>query len=146
MSLLLDEVLRQVFQNSLDGIVVTNPDTTVVDLNPAYEQITGWPREELLGKPVGIIKSGRTSPAIYQQMWDALNSSGHWIGTLVNRRPDGQEWYAYLSITRITGPNGSVQGYVGIVRDVSERERAERALLDNLLELAATQDVSKPWP
>lgn len=91
MSPSLEEVLRQVFQHSLDGIVITDPATVVVDLNPAYERITGWPRQELLGRPVGIIKSGRTSPATYQDMWDSLDRRRQWIGTLINRRKDGEE-------------------------------------------------------
>lgn len=142
MRLLLDDAMRQVFERSLDGIVVTDMDTVILDVNPAYEAITGYAREELLARPVGIVKSGRTPRGTYQDMWDQINRHGHWIGTLVNRRKNGDDWHAYISITRITDPGGAPQGYVGILRDVTERERTERALLDNLLELAATQDVT----
>ncbi len=140
--LVLDDVMRQVFERSLDGIVITNTDTVIVDVNPAYETITGYGREELLARPAGIVKSGRTPRGTYQDMWDHINRHGHWIGTLVNRRNNGEEWHAYISITRITDANGSTKGYVGILRDITERERTERVLLDNLIELAATQDVT----
>lgn len=136
------DVMRQIFRDSVDGIVITDPHGITVDVNGAYEEITGYSRKELVGKPVGIVKSGNTSSDVYTGMWHRLNTAGRWVGELVNRRKDGTEWHAFLSITRLTDERGHILGFAGIVRDVTDHKTAQQALVDKIRELAVTQDIT----
>lgn len=142
MKLMRNDVLIQVFQHSLDGIVITGPDTVILDLNPAFERIVGYERNELIGRKIGILKSGRTPRAVYVEMWRDLGQRGSWMGELINRRKNGEEWYSFFSITRLVSDDGALLGYVGLVRDVTERRRSEHILEDKLFELTTTQQVT----
>ena len=125
------EILREVYANSLDGIVITDADTVILDVNPAYEAITGYSREELIGRRTSIVKSGQTPLAVFQEMWHALNTQGRWVGELINRRKDGSLWHSFLSITKVHTQNGHTC-YVGISRDISSRRKMEENLRENL--------------
>lgn len=137
----LREIFNQVFANSTDAIIITDAETRVLDVNPAFEQISGFTREESLGLKTNALKSGKTPPETYADMWAKLNTEGRWVGELINIRKDGQEWISYLSITRIDGENG-VAGYVGITRDITAARNAQKTLLRQIEEVAATQEVT----
>jgi len=102
------EILREVYANSLDGIVITDADTVILDVNPAYEAITGYTREELVGRRTNIIKSGQTPRAVFEEMWHALNTQGRWVGELINRRKDGSLWHSFRSNTKVHAQSGDV--------------------------------------
>lgn len=119
-------VLREVYQHSLDGIVITDRETRIKDVNAAYEALTGYSRAELIGLKTNFLKSGLTPLSTYQEMWQQLNQKGKWVGELLNRRKDGSLWYSYLSITRILDDQGQVAAYVGIARDVTQYREQER--------------------
>lgn len=133
-------VLREVYGNSLDGIVVADPETHIQEVNAAYEEMTGYSRSEMLGLKTNFLKSGLTPVTTYQEMWQQLNSVGKWVGELINRRKDGSLWYSYLSITRVLDEQGQVSAYVGIARDVSQRRKLEEQLAQNLMELQEARD------
>ncbi len=128
-------ILREVYWNSLDGIVISDKNTIITDVNPAYEELTGYTRDELIGKKTNVVKSGRTPRATFDDMWASLRSRGKWVGEIINKRKDGQLWYSYLSITQILDDNGEVVAYVGIARDITHRKEMEAQLRQNLAEI-----------
>ena len=132
-------ILRDVYWNSLDGIVVTDRDTVITDVNPSYELISGYSRAELVGAKVGIVRSGVTPPEVFREMWAHLGGRGKWVGELINRRKDGTLWHSFVSITRILGNDGEVSAYVAIARDVSHRKGMEQQLRRNLQEIDAAR-------
>lgn len=138
----LDDILRQAFHESLDGIVITGPDTVIVDCNAAYERIVGFPREDLIGARPSILRSGKTPSSVFQQMWRELAKRGRWIGELINRRKNGEDWHCFLSVTRVSGEAGRVMGYVGIVRDITDRVQLAAEAARRLQELTVTQGVT----
>ena len=79
------EVVRSVDE----GIVVTDLDGNIVECNPAFERITGYPRDEVLGRNPRLLKSGRHDLAFYQALWHTLTMVGSWSGEVWNRRKDG---------------------------------------------------------
>ncbi|HYG58674.1 MAG TPA: PAS domain S-box protein, partial [Symbiobacteriaceae bacterium] len=135
-------ILGEVFWQSLDGIVVTDRDTVVTEVNPAYEVITGYSRAELLGQKTNIIRSGVNPIRLFEEMWEALNTRGKWVGELINRRKDGQLWHSYLSITRVLDEHGQVGAYVGIARDITGRKEMERQLRHHLMEIEAAREMA----
>ena len=133
-------MLQNVFKNSLDGVVITDRNTVITDVNPAYEQITGYSRAELVGQKPTLIKSGLTPPETFQEMWAGLETQGRWVGELINQHKNGATWHSYLSITRVLGDDGQVAAYVGIARDVTRRKEMERQLRFHLVEMEGARE------
>ncbi|HEY8347617.1 MAG TPA: response regulator [Symbiobacteriaceae bacterium] len=125
------KILREVYANSLDGIVITDANTVILDVNPAYEAMTGYSREELIGKKTNIVRSGLTPREVFVDMWKQLNEHGRWVGELINRRKDGSLWHSFLSITKVYTESGEIC-YVGLARDITARRRMEEDLRENL--------------
>ena len=115
----------QIFAHTSDGIVVTNLDGRIVDVNPAFSKITGYAREEVLGRNPRMMKSGRHDASYYGDMWRSLVTVGAWQGEVWDRRKSGEVYPKWLSINSIRDPNGSVTHYVGIFSDISCAKRSE---------------------
>jgi len=109
-----------VFTHAHEGIVITDADVRIVDANSMYEQITGFSREELVGKNPHVSRSGRQSREFYEQMWHSLIDLGHWDGEIWNRRKSGEFYAALLTISTVRNTHGEVQNYVGILSDITQ--------------------------
>jgi PAS domain S-box-containing protein len=118
----------EAFQQSTNAMEVTDAKGVLVDVNPAFEQIYGYDRAEVIGQRPNIVSSGKTNRAVYDAMWRALldPSTGHWSGEVVNRSRDGREHPVLLSITAIRSPAGEVAQFVGVAVDLSERRAWEQ--------------------
>ena len=136
-------ILREVYWHSLDGIVVADKDTVILDVNPAYEAVTGYSRDELIGRKTNIVRSGLTPPEVFRDMWTQLGRQGKWVGEVINRHKNGNLWYSFLSITRIVDEGGSVVAYVGIARDITQRKAMEQQLRQNLAEIQSARELAQ---
>lgn len=136
------KILQDVYWNSLDGIVISDKNTVITDCNPAYIELTGYRREELIGQRTNIIKSGLTPPEVFRDMWTQLSMHGKWVGEIINRHKNGNLWYSFLSITRVADEKGETAAYVGIARDVTRRKEMEQRLRQNLLEIQAARETA----
>ncbi|MBF0583266.1 MAG: EAL domain-containing protein [Magnetococcales bacterium] len=119
---------RKVFENAGEAILITNAEGHITDVNPAYERITGYRREEVLGKNPNITKSGRHDQAFYQDMWNRLTQEGHWEGEVWDRRKGGEVFPKWVSISAIRNHSGLLTHYVAIFLDISDRKDAEQRL------------------
>ncbi len=117
-----------VFAHARVGIMITDSAGTLVDVNPAFRQITGYAREEVVGKTPRVLKSGRHDPAFYTSMWRAIIKEGHWIGEIWNRRKNGEEYPERLSIAAIRAPTGAISHYLGVFSDISLVKQQEQQL------------------
>lgn len=135
-----------VFENSQQGIVVTDQHGMIVRANPAYCRMTGYGEAELVGANPRILKSGRQDAGFYQSLWTSLGESGRWQGELWNRRKNGENYVQWTNIDAVRArPDGEPVRpgdilYVGIASDISElvhtRERlANLAYFDTLTSL-----------
>jgi PAS domain S-box-containing protein len=131
------EMMRTVWDDSLDGIIVSDIDTKVIDVNPAYCRMTGYSRDQLIGAQANLVRSGLTPRPVFEAMWQVLGSSGKWVGELINQRPDGALWISFLSITRVVGPDNTPVAYVGIARDLTDRRDLEDQLRHQSTRLGA---------
>jgi PAS domain S-box-containing protein len=134
-------IFQDVFQHSVDGIVITDRNTVITNVNAAYEAVTGYSRAELIGQRTNLFRSGLTPDSVYQEMWNHLSGNGRWVGELLNRRKDGRLWYSYLSITRVTEPGGET-AYVGIARDITPRKELEGELREHLRAIGTARKVA----
>jgi diguanylate cyclase (GGDEF)-like protein/PAS domain S-box-containing protein len=152
-----------VFENSQEGILITTVDQIIVDVNGAFTDITGYSREEAVGRSPRILRSGRHDAAFYQEMRQTLARTGVWTGELWNRRKNGDVYPESLSISAVTGNDGDVTHYVGLMNDITRRKTTEekikrlafydslthlpnrRLLLDRLHHVMTTSERSKLW-
>jgi PAS domain S-box-containing protein len=121
--------LTAAVEQSGDAIVITAADASIVYVNPAFERVTGYLRDEVTGRNPRFLQSGVQTRAFYRRMWRALRGGETWSGELVNRRKDGSLFIEEASITPIRDAAGVVTAYVGVKRDVT-RLRELRETLD----------------
>lgn len=121
-------VAASVFSHALEGIMITEPDGGIIDVNAAFARITGYTREEVLGQTPNMLNSGRNSPLFYQELWRSLVQRGRWSGELWNRRKDGEIYPQLLHISAVHDPSGQVMQYVALFSDITERKAHEKRL------------------
>lgn len=122
------ELAGSAFESSHDGIMITDADNRIVDVNPAFERITGYPREDVLGRNPRLLSAGAQPPAFYRALWRTLLREGSWRGELMNRRKDGSVYAELLSISVLRDPQGRVRNYVAVFSDISREKAHERRL------------------
>ena len=117
-----------VFRDAQEGIMITQPDGQIVDVNAAFSRITGYGREEVLGANPRLLKSGHHDPAFYACMWRQLNEEGTWSGEVVNRARDGATLELLETISAVKDDSGSVSHYVALLTDISQLKKQQHQL------------------
>jgi diguanylate cyclase (GGDEF)-like protein/PAS domain S-box-containing protein len=131
------------FQHLHEGLLITDSELRVLDANPAYTQILGVTRAEMLGSVPSLLRPTPADPLARQQraaMWSGLRASGGWRGELLERRRSGEICSLQVTISSVYGPQGDLRYHVLVITDVTEqrvqRERLERqAHFDELTRL-----------
>lgn len=117
-----------VFAHAREGILITDAGVRIVEVNPAFTQITGYERDEILGQTPRVLSSGRHEPDFYAEMWRAIAEDGYWIGEIWDQRKNGEIYPERLSIAPIRGADGEVTHYIGVFTDISQLKRQEEQL------------------
>ena len=112
-------IIASVFDNSQEAIVITDANNVFIDVNPAFVRITGYSRDEVLGRNPRLLNSGRQDSAFYAEMWRALKEQKAWRGEIWNRRKSGEVYAELLSVSAICDDAGRVQSYVGVFSDIT---------------------------
>jgi diguanylate cyclase (GGDEF)-like protein/PAS domain S-box-containing protein len=117
-----------VFTDAREGIMVTDPAGTIVDVNDTFTRITGYSRAEALGRNPRMLKSGRQSGEFYAQMWRALIDEGRWHGEAWNRHKDGAVYAEMITVSAVRDADGATQNYVALFTDVTQSKQQLRQL------------------
>ena len=117
-----------VFDGTSEGIVITDPQARIIEVNDAFEAVTGYRREHIIGRTPALLSSGRQDRAFYQRMWESLLSTGKWSGEIWNRRADGELVAELLRISAVYSERGELTHYVGIFSDVTGQKRQQEHL------------------
>jgi diguanylate cyclase (GGDEF)-like protein/PAS domain S-box-containing protein len=117
-----------VFGHAREGIIITDAQGTIVEINEAFIRITGYGREEAIGQTPRILKSGRHDKAFYEAMWKALILQGHWSGEVWNRQKTGDLYAALLTISAVRDGQGNTQQYVALFSDITGIKEHQRQL------------------
>ena len=121
-----------VFDVSLEGILITDANSNIINVNPAFEYISGYSKAEVLGKNPRLLQSGRQDKLFYQTMWQAINTHGLWRGEVWNRRKNGALYPEHLTISAIRDQHNNVVNYVAIFSDISQ-QKEQQARLEKLI-------------
>lgn len=123
-----DNMVVKIFENITEGIMITNKNKRIVKVNSAFEFVTGYKKEEVIGKSPGVLQSGIHETSFYLEMWKKIDATGMWQGEIWNRRKTGDLYPEWLTIIAIKNSDGEVTNYCGIFSDLSERKLVEDEL------------------
>ncbi|MBI5696448.1 MAG: EAL domain-containing protein [Nitrospirae bacterium] len=118
-------IARAVFEASREGIVITDAQSNILDVNAAFSGITGYAKEEVIGNRPSMMKSGRHDGRFYSKMWAALKSEGSWEGEIWDRRKDGEVYPKWLTIKSVKEDDGAPRYFIGVFSDLRDIKRFE---------------------
>ncbi len=121
-------VLAEIISQSSDSIILTDIEGNIQYVNSAFERMTGYLQEELIGKNTNIINSGMHTESFFSQMWATLKSGTSWQGRMYNRRKDGTIYLEGTTISPLKSPDGTIVGYFSIKRDITREIELEQQL------------------
>jgi diguanylate cyclase (GGDEF)-like protein/PAS domain S-box-containing protein len=119
------ELAGKVFEASFDGIMVTDIHGAIVTVNPSFTRITGYTKEDVLGRNPRLLKSDKHDEQFYDDRWSALRTSGYWTGEVWNRRKDGNVYPMMETISVCRDKSGNVTNYISVIVDISEMKDAQ---------------------
>ena len=118
----------RVFSDTHEGITITDSNKLIVDVNPAFCEITGYSREEVIGKNPRILSSGQQGPEFYTEMWQQIHEQGHWHGEIWNRKKSGEIYAELLTISVLKDDHNKEVNYVGVFTDITHSKRQQEQL------------------
>ncbi len=125
------------FMRSGEGICVTDSEGTIKRVNPAFERVTGYTSDEVIGKNPRVLKSTRHTSDFYSEMWSSITAKGRWTGEIWNKRKSGTEYPELLNITAVYDSANEIDSYVAVFHDLTEvhdmRARLRRATTHDTL-------------
>jgi len=119
---------KYVTDSTSEGIIVTDMERRIIEVNPAYCRLLGYEREEVLGRQDGFARSGRHDQAFYQAIWASLDSNGSWQGEIWDRRKSGEVFPIFLRINTIYDAAGNPCYYTGLFSDITHQKKTEEQL------------------
>ena len=122
------EQAAKVFTHAAEGILITDASGAILDVNDAFTRITGYTREEAVGRSPRLLHSGRHSREFYSNLWRDLLESGHWSGEIWNRAKDGRIFAEMLTITAVRDKEGKPHQFVALFSDITTEKEQEQAL------------------
>ncbi|HEY0835502.1 MAG TPA: PAS domain S-box protein [Azospirillum sp.] len=123
-------MLAQVVEQSPVSVVISDTGGRIEYVNERLLQVTGWSKEELVGRHCRVFSSGETPMETYTELWSAITSGRSWIGELKNRRKDGSLYWESVAISPVFGEGGEVVRYAGIKEDVTYRKETEARIAE----------------
>jgi len=109
-----------VFEQAHEGIIVTDAQQRIIDVNPAFTEVTGYSRDEAIGRSPRLLSSGEHDAEFYSQMWREINRQGFWRGRISNRRKSGEVFMQMETISAVTDARGEIQRYIGVFSDITQ--------------------------
>lgn len=120
--------LSAVLEHSVNLLFITDRDGAIQYVNPTFEQVTGFTREEIIGQTPRVLSSGEGTNALYQELWNTILSGRTWRSTLKNRKRNGTYYWANSVITPIRDEKGQITHFLAVQEDVTEKMMNEERL------------------
>lgn len=129
-SILPSALFHHVVDQSSTAISITDTHANILYANPAFSEMTGYAIDEVIGKNESMLSDKNTPRSVYQALWATLKRGNSWCGLLVNRRKDGTQYLAEVTISPITDDDGNLSHYLGIHRDISELHKLQKKVMN----------------
>ncbi|GGB59500.1 MFS transporter [Virgibacillus dakarensis] len=115
----------KIIEGTAEGIMVTDRNRIIQNVNPAFTRVTGYAKEEVVGEKPSILQSGKQGPSFYKNMWQTIEEKGYWEGEIWNKRKNGEVYPEWLSISPIKNSAGEIECYVGMFSDITETKQSK---------------------
>jgi PAS domain S-box-containing protein/putative nucleotidyltransferase with HDIG domain len=139
-----EEILKKlssVVEQAADLVFITDYDGVIEYVNPAFERLTGYTKDESIGQTPRILKSGKHTPDEYKLLWETIRAGKILQGTVVNRKKNGELFYEEKIISPLRDDKGNITHFVSTGRDITERKQAEERIQTQLQRLAALREI-----
>jgi len=117
-----------VYESSSEAIMVTDAESNIIAINPAFTKTTGFTLEEIKGKSPSVLSSGRHEPAFFQEMWRAINATGSWQGEIWDKRKDGEIYPKWLTINTAFKEDGTPHRRIALFSDITGKKKSEQLI------------------
>ncbi len=118
-------IAEAIFERSAEAIMITDANMRIVKVNPSFTAITGYEASEVEGLYPDVFKSTDRKICLYQEIRKILHNNQHWEGEVSSQRKNGESYPQWVSVTAIRDAHGSIQSYISIFSDMTERKRTE---------------------
>ncbi|QHG62963.1 bifunctional diguanylate cyclase/phosphodiesterase [Pseudomonas putida] len=122
------QLAATVFENTAEGVLITDTDQRISAVNRAFSEITGYSEIEALGQTPRLLASGQHDSAFYAAMWHQLTAEGHWQGEIYNKRKNGEMYPGWLTISAVRNSERDVTHFVAVFADISSLKHAQAKL------------------
>jgi len=120
--------MAKAIEHSGDIIIITDIKGNIQYVNPAFTVITGYQRDEVIGRTPALFKSGKHDEIFYKNLWHTITEGKVWTGHFINRKKDGTFYEVEASISPIRDKEGYITNYVAVKRDVTDKIKLEKQL------------------
>jgi PAS domain S-box-containing protein len=125
--------LSTAIEQSSSAIVITNTSGVIEYVNPYFEKLTGYGYNEVLGKNPRILKSGKTDPHLYSELWKSISSGQIWQGEFINRKKNGEMFVELNIITPVKDEDSRIVNYIAIKQDITKQKEGDREILQTII-------------
>jgi len=121
-------IFSSIVEESPTSVIITDPAGRIEYVNRKFTTLTGYSRREVLGSNPRILKSGRQSAEVYQELWKTILAGGEWRGELCNRKKNGELYWELAAISAIRGDGGAIAHFIAVKEDITDRKGMEELL------------------
>jgi PAS domain S-box-containing protein len=122
------ELASHVFENSAEGVMITDRDNKILMVNRRFSEITGYTAEEVAGNTPNILNSGQQDKSFYSNMWRSLTNRGEWHGEIRNRRKDGEVIVEWMNISAVKNDAGEIINYVAVFSEITVHKTIKKRM------------------
>ena len=123
--------LSHAVEQSSCSVVITDAKGIIEYANPKLTQLTGYTLDEVIGKNPRILKSGKTPPEVYKELWDTIKSGNEWRGEFCNKKKNGELYWESASISPVKEDKGYISHFIAVKEDITEHKKIENILLQS---------------
>jgi len=117
-----------VFENATEGITICDPKNIITSVNQTFTKITGYTKEDVIGKHISIMKSGKQDKTFYENMWKSISKKGYWEGEITNKRKNGELYDEILHISAIKSEKGEISHFIAVFSDISDKRETQESI------------------
>lgn len=129
-------------QTAANAIAITDPEGNITWINPAFLDLTGYSQEEVIGKNMSILNSGKHAEAFYREMWATISAGKIWQGILINKKKNGSLYHEEMTISPLRDETGTISHYIAVKNDITNRIETEKNIQERVNELSVLHEVA----